>query len=68
MMVIDESHQSIPQILACLEATVGKRTLVNMGSLASALDNRPLTLRNLKPHCQPFTFSTPGHMSDKNRR
>jgi len=44
MMVIDESHQSIPQVRGMFEGDQSrKRTLVDYGfRLPSALDNRPL--------------------------
>ncbi|KMS90368.1 excinuclease ABC subunit UvrB [Prauserella rugosa] len=45
LLVIDESHQTVPQIGAMFEGDMSrKRTLVDHGfRLPSALDNRPLT-------------------------
>jgi excinuclease ABC subunit B len=48
LLVIDESHVTVPQIGACTRATVSrKRTLVEHGfRLPSAMDNRPLRGRS----------------------
>ena len=50
MMVIDESHQSIPQVRGMFEGDQSrKRTLVEYGfRLPSALDNRPLNFHEFE--------------------
>lgn len=50
MIMIDESHITVPQLHAMYNGDQSrKHTLVDYGfRLPSALDNRPLTLRNLR--------------------
>jgi len=66
LIVIDESHQSLPQIRGMYEGDKQrKQTLVDYGfRLPSALDNRPLTFKEveekyLKKHEVIFVSATP---------
>ncbi|HWT06684.1 MAG TPA: helicase-related protein, partial [Xanthomonadales bacterium] len=58
LMVIDESHQTVPQIGAMYEGdTSRKRNLVDFGfRLPSALDNRPLTYDEFDKHVQQAIY------------
>src|SRR5213080_3537651 len=64
MMVIDESHQSIPQVRGMFEgAQSRKRTLVEYGfRLPSALDNRPLNFQEFEARIGQtiYVSATPG--------
>ena len=64
MMVIDESHQSIPQIRGMFEGDQSrKRTLVEYGfRLPSALDNRPLNFSEFEARIGQtmYVSATPG--------
>jgi excinuclease ABC subunit B len=64
MMVIDESHQSIPQIRGMFEGDQSrKRTLVEYGfRLPSALDNRPLNFTEFESRIGQtiYVSATPG--------
>lgn len=64
LLVIDESHQSIPQLRAMYEGDKSrKETLVNFGfRLPSALDNRPLKFEELTAYMKKVIFvsATPG--------
>jgi len=64
MMVIDESHQSIPQIRGMFEGDQSrKRTLVEYGfRLPSALDNRPLNFGEFENRIGQtiYVSATPG--------
>src|SRR5437867_4429078 len=64
MMVIDESHQSIPQIRGMFEGDQSrKRTLVEYGfRLPSALDNRPLNFAEFESRIGQtiYVSATPG--------
>src|SRR4030081_2853553 len=64
MMVIDESHQSIPQIRGMFEGDQSrKRTLVEYGfRLPSALDNRPLNFSEFESRIGQtiYVSATPG--------
>ncbi len=64
MMVIDESHQSIPQIRGMFEGDQSrKRTLVEYGfRLPSALDNRPLNFQEFESRIGQtiYVSATPG--------
>jgi excinuclease ABC subunit B len=64
MMVIDESHQSIPQIRGMFEGDQSrKRTLVEYGfRLPSALDNRPLNFGEFEARIGQtiYVSATPG--------
>jgi excinuclease ABC subunit B len=64
MMVIDESHQSIPQIRGMFEGDQSrKRTLVEYGfRLPSALDNRPLNFSEFETRIGQtiYVSATPG--------
>lgn len=64
LLVIDESHQTIPQIRAMYHGDrARKETLVNFGfRLPSALDNRPLTFPEFEERINQaiFTSATPG--------
>ena len=64
MMVIDESHQSIPQIRGMFEGDQSrKRTLVEYGfRLPSALDNRPLNFKEFEARIGQtiYVSATPG--------
>jgi excinuclease ABC subunit B len=65
MMVIDESHQSIPQVRGMFEGDQSrKRTLVEYGfRLPSALDNRPLNFQEFETRIGQaiYVSATPGH-------
>ena len=64
MMVIDESHQSVPQIRGMFEGDQSrKRTLVEYGfRLPSALDNRPLNFQEFEARIGQTVYvsATPG--------
>jgi excinuclease ABC subunit B len=64
LLVIDESHQTIPQIGAMFRGDRSrKETLVEYGfRLPSALDNRPLTFEEFEKHVSRCVFvsATPG--------
>lgn len=64
LMVIDESHQTIPQIRGMYHGDRSrKETLVEYGfRLPSALDNRPLTFSEFEARLNQviFTSATPG--------
>jgi excinuclease ABC subunit B len=64
LLVIDESHQTIPQIRAMYHGDRSrKETLVDFGfRLPSALDNRPLTFSEFEARINQviFTSATPG--------
>ncbi|KAB1657799.1 excinuclease ABC subunit UvrB [Pseudoclavibacter chungangensis] len=64
LMVIDESHVTVPQIGAMYEGDASrKRTLVDHGfRLPSALDNRPLTWEEFKERVGQTVYlsATPG--------
>ncbi|MDH7515339.1 MAG: excinuclease ABC subunit UvrB [Bacteroidota bacterium] len=64
LLVIDESHQTIPQIRAMYNGDrMRKETLVEHGfRLPSALDNRPLTFREFESLIRNciFVSATPG--------
>jgi excinuclease ABC subunit B len=64
LMVIDESHQSIPQVRGMFEGDQSrKRTLVEYGfRLPSALDNRPLNFREFEARIGQtiYVSATPG--------
>jgi len=64
LLVIDESHQTIPQIRAMYHGDrARKETLVDFGfRLPSALDNRPLTFPEFEERINQviFTSATPG--------
>ena len=64
MMVIDESHQSVPQIRGMFEGDQSrKRTLVEYGfRLPSALDNRPLNFGEFEARIGQtiYVSATPG--------
>jgi excinuclease ABC subunit B len=64
LLVIDESHQTIPQIRAMYAGDRSrKETLVEFGfRLPSALDNRPLTFAEFESHIRQVIFvsATPG--------
>ncbi len=64
LMVIDESHQTIPQIGAMYRGDQArKKTLVTHGfRLPSALDNRPLTFEEWEQHVGQaiYVSATPG--------
>jgi excinuclease ABC subunit B len=64
MMVIDESHQSVPQIRGMFEGDQSrKRTLVEYGfRLPSALDNRPLNFAEFESRIGQtiYVSATPG--------
>ena len=64
LMVIDESHQTIPQLHAMYAGDRSrKQTLVEFGfRLPSALDNRPLQFEELKERMNQVVFvsATPG--------
>lgn len=64
MMVIDESHQSVPQIRGMFEGDQSrKRTLVEYGfRLPSALDNRPLNFQEFEARIGQtiYVSATPG--------
>jgi excinuclease ABC subunit B len=64
MMIIDESHQSIPQVRGMFEGDQSrKRTLVEYGfRLPSALDNRPLNFQEFESRIGQtiYVSATPG--------
>lgn len=64
MMIIDESHQSVPQIRGMFEGDQSrKRTLVEYGfRLPSALDNRPLNFGEFETRIGQtiYVSATPG--------
>ena len=64
MMVIDESHQSIPQVRGMFEGDQSrKRTLIEYGfRLPSALDNRPLNFPEFESRIGQtiYVSATPG--------
>ena len=64
LMMIDESHQTIPQVRAMYHGDRSrKETLVEFGfRLPSALDNRPLTFEEFERHMNQVIFvsATPG--------
>ncbi len=64
LMVIDESHQTIPQIRGMYHGDRSrKQTLVEFGfRLPSALDNRPLTFEEWQERARQLVFvsATPG--------
>jgi excinuclease ABC subunit B len=64
LMVIDESHQTVPQVGAMYRGDrARKETLVEYGfRLPSALDNRPLKFEEFEQHLQRVLFvsATPG--------
>ena len=64
LMVIDESHQSIPQVRGMFEGDQSrKRTLVEYGfRLPSALDNRPLNFKEFEARIGQtiYVSATPG--------
>ena len=65
LMVIDESHVTVPQIGAMYEGDMSrKRTLVDHGfRLPSAMDNRPLTFAEFVDRVGQTVYlsATPGH-------
>ena len=64
LMVIDESHQTVPQLQAMYRGDrARKETLVDYGfRLPSALDNRPLKFEEFEQHVQRVIYvsATPG--------
>ncbi|HWO10626.1 MAG TPA: excinuclease ABC subunit UvrB, partial [Polyangiaceae bacterium] len=64
LLIIDESHQTIPQIGAMFRGDRSRKdTLVEYGfRLPSALDNRPLTFDEFEKHiaCAVLVSATPG--------
>src|SRR6187551_2380364 len=64
LLIIDESHQTIPQIGAMFRGDRSRKdTLVEYGfRLPSALDNRPLTFEEFEQHIgrAVFVSATPG--------
>src|SRR3954453_8363181 len=64
MLVIDESHQTVPQVGAMYRGDrARKETLVEYGfRLPSALDNRPLKFEEFEKHMRQvyFVSATPG--------
>jgi excinuclease ABC subunit B len=64
LVVVDESHQSIPQIRGMfLGDRSRKQTLVDFGfRLPSALDNRPLTFEEWEQRASQIIYvsATPG--------
>jgi excinuclease ABC subunit B len=64
LMVIDESHQSVPQVRGMFEGDQSrKRTLVEYGfRLPSALDNRPLNFQEFEARIGQtiYVSATPG--------
>lgn len=65
LIIIDESHATIPQIGGMYEGDRSrKQTLVNYGfRLPSALDNRPLTFKEFEHRVNQaiYVSATPGH-------
>jgi excinuclease ABC subunit B len=70
LLVIDESHMTVPQIRGMYNGDRSrKETLVNYGfRLPSALDNRPLTFNEFEEHMgfTIYTSATPGPYELKN--
>jgi excinuclease ABC subunit B len=66
LMVIDESHQTMPQLQAMYRGDrARKETLVNYGfRLPSALDNRPLKFEEFEQHVKQaiYVSATPGEL------
>ena len=64
LMIIDESHQTIPQIRAMFHGDIRrKQTLVDYGfRLPSAIDNRPLNFQEFLSHINQVVYvsATPG--------
>ncbi|MCX6692738.1 MAG: excinuclease ABC subunit UvrB [Methanoregula sp.] len=64
LMIIDESHQTIPQLHGMYNGDLSrKKTLVEYGfRLPSALDNRPLRFHEFEQYMQQVVFvsATPG--------
>ena len=64
LMIIDESHQTIPQVRAMYNGDVKrKQTLVDFGfRLPSAMDNRPLSFQEFLGHLNQVVYvsATPG--------
>jgi excinuclease ABC subunit B len=64
LMIIDESHQSVPQVRGMFEGDQSrKRTLVEYGfRLPSALDNRPLNFKEFESRIGQtiYVSATPG--------
>jgi len=58
LMVIDESHQSLPQVRGMFNGDYSrKKTLVDFGfRLPSALDNRPLKFQEFEEYMQQAVF------------
>jgi excinuclease ABC subunit B len=71
LLIIDESHQTIPQIGAMFRGDRSrKETLVEYGfRLPSAIDNRPLTFEEFEQHIHRVVFvsATPGDYELKNQ-
>jgi excinuclease ABC subunit B len=69
LMVIDESHQTVPQIRGMYHGDRSrKETLVEYGfRLPSALDNRPLTFSEFEARLNQviFTSATPGPYEER---
>ena len=69
LMVIDESHQTVPQIRGMYHGDRSrKETLVDYGfRLPSALDNRPLTFTEFEARLNQviFTSATPGPYEER---
>ncbi len=65
LIVIDESHATVPQVGGMYEGDRSrKQTLVDYGfRLPSALDNRPLTFKEFEHRVQQaiYVSATPGH-------
>jgi excinuclease ABC subunit B len=64
LMIIDESHQTIPQIRGMFHGDIRrKQTLVDFGfRLPSAIDNRPLNFQEFLEHINQVVYvsATPG--------
>ncbi len=64
LIIVDESHRTIPQIGAMYHGDKSRKTtLINYGfRLPSALDNRPLTFEEFEQHIDQILFvsATPG--------
>ena len=69
LIIVDESHMSIPQIGAMYHGDQSrKRTLVDYGfRLPSALDNRPLNFEEFETHIDQMLFcsATPGRYEEE---
>jgi excinuclease ABC subunit B len=69
LIIVDESHRTIPQIGAMYNGDRSRKTtLVNYGfRLPSALDNRPLTFPEFEEHIDQIMFvsATPGPYEDE---